>query len=1110
MAEQAVHLLDAHLSPAVTVTYRIGYDVGSPAGNSTPAITTNTEYGCQIAINKEAFTHDAAGNANWELEILAHEMFHCYEVQIEKTENYAHVTNTEAWVQEGLARWVDMTLFSSDPIAESRESLKTYFATSTVSLFARRYDAVGFWGHLQDVSGDLWVRIPRILEAAVEGSKRALTTSLGGLSDDEFFDSWGSSALNDITGGRSWTARSPFPSSGFSAPPHQVSPAGPDSPWSTKLEADSTDQLHINMPKAPPGDIETVRIKLGGGYGRFGLRSNYTGSELESLSFCGGPSGCKPAQAPPSGGCGAGEVRVPTSPLTPLPTDALLGVAAADSPATVTIEYHAVTAAEATGGTCEPGPSPGQPGSTTGTGGSGGDPHIVDFDGALFNFQAAGEFTLLKSTRDNLEVQAREQPFGSSQTVAVNTAFAMQVGAAVVEVDPTAGGLAVLVDHHPLHGGHAKLSGGGSVSFAQASLPTPPGVNPATACNKLSGQERERCQQNVATLRKPMTVVDIVWKDGTKASVWNGLPLLTALDHALHGVAGVLSITVKVARSRLAHLTGVLGNADVPAKDEFRGRNGTHYDAVDILNGDSGTPAQAKILYDEFGASWRVSQHQSLFTYAHGKSTRSYTIANFPDHAFNPVSQPAAKRTQAAAACQATGVSDAAVLHDCEYDVLATGNVGFAGAARQLQPVATSYPTTTPPAKKPPPTLQAVDLGAGSAKPGVAYDATSGDTYVAWIDDSQTSIDLCTVTGSAASCNGGAGPDHLTDPLAGDGRFFQVGVVVQPGGEVVVVAEIDGAAASAGFDGQGVVAWSSPAGGSAFAAASQGSVDGGRLLAATRNAGEAPSGGVVALGGDVGVYGDSAPFGNGFTDFGLTTPAPAPMPVVDASGAYGDQEGTASSQVAVIPDAAVAGGYVVVVVGGDQSAPAGCPTDSPSTGFAVAAGTPATLQTQAAWSSRYFQLIACPAESPVVAAGGPNGGSIGLLESEGPGLAASGSNGVYYRPFDVASGTFGAPVLVSDETARTTNGATGLALARDPSGGADATWLDHRGYVLAYSADGGASWSPPAAIGLRSDVSDLTLAATAHGEAEIAYSRNPGSGSREYLAPLSYARLAGG
>ena len=124
-----------------------------------------------------------------------------------------------------------------------------------------------------------------------------------------------------------------------------------------KLDADSTDQFHINVPQAPSGDIETVRIKLGGGYGRFGLRDNYTGSELESLTFCGGPSGCKAASAPPGGGCGGGEVRVPTSPLTPLPTDALLGVAAAESRGDGDDRLHGRDAEKATTGTCEPGPS---------------------------------------------------------------------------------------------------------------------------------------------------------------------------------------------------------------------------------------------------------------------------------------------------------------------------------------------------------------------------------------------------------------------------------------------------------------------------------------------------------------------------------------------------------------------------------------------------------------------------------------------------------------------------------------------------------------------------------------------------------------------------------
>ena len=151
-------------------------------------------------------------------------------------------------MQEGLARWVDTTLFSSDPIFVSRDSFMEYFLTSTTQLFDRRYDAVGFWGHLQDVSGDVWHRIPGILGAAVNGRDAALHTALAGVNTDQFFDTWGSSAFNDAAGGDAWTARSPEPGAGFSAPVRTISAT-----TSVSLDPDSTDQLMISIPAAPPG-----------------------------------------------------------------------------------------------------------------------------------------------------------------------------------------------------------------------------------------------------------------------------------------------------------------------------------------------------------------------------------------------------------------------------------------------------------------------------------------------------------------------------------------------------------------------------------------------------------------------------------------------------------------------------------------------------------------------------------------------------------------------------------------------------------------------------------------------------------------------------------------
>ena len=263
---------------------------------------------------------------------------------------------------------------------------------------------------------------------------------------------------------------------------------------------------------------------------------------------------------------------------------------------------------------------------------------------------------------------------------------------------------------------------------------------------------------------------------------------------------------------------------------------------------------------------------------------------------------------------------------------------------------------------------------------------------------------------------------------------------MEPGGRVVVTAEIDGAGASADpgeYTGIGVVAWSSPAGGSAFASPDQGIADSGELLASSAGAGDLPSGGAVALDAtDIGVYGNTYPFGSGFTDFSLSAPAPSSTPVVDATGDYGAQVGVTGTQVASVPDPSAPGSYVVVAVAADEGAPPSCPTGTgEATGYGVGVGTPTALQTQAAWSSRYMAPISCQAFTPVLAGGGPTGGTIGLLEGEGPGLTGSGSDGVYFRRFDTATDRFDAPVLVSDETNQSLDGPSDVSLSPDADGG---------------------------------------------------------------------------
>jgi hypothetical protein len=49
-------------------------------------------------------------------------------------------------------------------------------------------------------------------------------------------------------------------------------------------------------------------------------------------------------------------------------------------------------------------------GNGNGTGVSGGDPHLLTFDGVAYDFQAADEVTFVKSTADSFEIQSRQDP----------------------------------------------------------------------------------------------------------------------------------------------------------------------------------------------------------------------------------------------------------------------------------------------------------------------------------------------------------------------------------------------------------------------------------------------------------------------------------------------------------------------------------------------------------------------------------------------------------------------------------------------------------------------------------------------------------------------------
>jgi hypothetical protein len=1100
LTEEQVSRLSPHLG-ALSLHLVVGYASDPASVPRADSITLNRENGdvslhgpvCQVAVNHTWW----GARTHYEMEeVLVHEVFHCYEHQIAPAmtrfnEAGGAVKNEGEWIIEGLAKWVDLTFFplvAPAGFEDGIKSLTEYYKTPSRSLFARAYDAVGFWAHVQDVSGDLWNRIPDILRAGQdEHNQPAADAALPGAEEEDFLSSWGSSAF-DLPGEEipTWLPQSPlggryWPEGGSPPTPQTV-----DGSAGVVLAPYSTAQLKI----VPRADKPLIQISLDpGAYARFGVSENYTGKSLTDKTFCAEEE----CHSPPAE-CPAGTVsKVP--PTTPLPEQPDLGVAAGRMSSTVQIHYFSAQ----NSGLCEEPPPPpgsgsggsggGGPGSGDSTASSFGDPHLIGFGSTEFEFQAAGEFTMLKSTTaHDLEIQARQQP--EDGLMSVDTAVAVRDGHAVVEVDrplPSAltgaGQLSVLVNHHLTHSSHVKLSGGGvmeRVSLRNAGF----GGN-----TKYPG-------------------VKIRWPDGTYIEI-------------PENYVGI-SLLVRVAPARLDHLTGLLGDAGAPAATRFRGREGKDYPPLTLENDEYA-------VYRKYGASWRISQHESLFTYAHHKSTHSYTQLNFPSKHYSDGLVELAKALHAEAECREAGSTNLALLQACEYDVLLTGKSGYAGGdglvQRVSQPgpprgvpvgslpifVGGGSPTSSSggsPAPSGPTPPAAIDLGAGGALPSVAYDSSHGDTYVAWQDPAnQAVIDLCVVPDGANVCNGGSGPYKLTDPLAGGGAiFFGSKVLVMPSGTVVVVANLQGAGPSVrpmGYASEaGVIAWSSPAGGEAFGKPGQGIAnEGGKLLAEGK--GEMPDQGALALGlTNILVYGNEQhPFGSGATDFTLMSKAHKTTPEVNQTGEFGDQESTDGSQLAAEEYPASSGKYVVVTAGTDLGTAPGCGAQEKASGYGFAEGTTTELQGQGAWHSEYFKLLTCQAEEVVLTGGGPGHAAIGAVQSEGSGLNGVGADGVSYVPFNIATDTFGVPVQISEEAPFTLLGVDELSASEDSAGGLYACWTDGRGVMLAHSTDGGASWGAPSITNIEG-AGNVVVAGTSPGEASIAYAANPsGSNPQEYLAP---------
>jgi hypothetical protein len=392
--------------------------------------------------------------------------------------------------------------------------------------------------------------------------------------------------------------------------------------------------------------------------------------------------------------------------------------------------------------------------------------------------------------------------------------------------------------------------------------------------------------------------------------------------------------------------------------------------------------------------------------------------------------------------------------------------------------------------------------------PLVAFDHGTLTTYVAWTakpDDS--GIDICVLPASASTCSGG-GPALLADPqYTGANVPFLAGLLVLPGGNVVVLG---------GSGNNGEIAWVSSPGGATFLSGSQGIQNSGLPITAGNTQNYYNLGDVVPLNAtDVAIFDG---YGNRYVDAPVAGVSPSgPMSDSLVNFAYAPLSTDGAPQIAAeaAPAPAPAGQELLVTVGISENSNTqtngSCPSIN-NDGYGVREGTVNGSSAAGGLNAVGpvpYTLLACSAETPILTSGGSAG--IGAIDEEGPGVAGT-SGGDFQLDFHrfnatATGGTFGSAVKIVDLAGQTGGGVSALDATDDPGTGVYAMWLDSLGWVLDYSADGGTTWGQNVVTPL-TNASSANMTGIGNGNAEIAYEANPsGNGTQVFLQAVNYQNL---
>ncbi|HEY6392129.1 MAG TPA: hypothetical protein VIX89_12670 [Bryobacteraceae bacterium] len=315
-----------------------------------------------------------------------------------------------------------------------------------------------------------------------------------------------------------------------------------------------------------------------------------------------------------------------------------------------------------------------------------GDPHIKTIDGVPYDFQSSGEFVLLRG--ENLEIQTRQTPVetesplgpndhtGLTSCVSLNTAAAVRIGKHRITYEP-------------------NLSGQPDRSGLQLRIDG--------KLTEMSGRE--------ILLPSGDRIIRTTAPGGIQIESPGGTVVVITPNFWEYYQVWYMNVDVRQARATQGVMGAIAPGNWLPELPDgsFLGPRPTDLHQRFLT------------LYGKFANAWRVSDATSLFDYAPGTSTGTFTIASWPvenprsctlprGEPGTPPNKPPAKALTLEAAkqqCRAIVADDRRA--NCEQDVMVTGETGFAATYLQAEKIERNAPPTVPVAVLP--EDNKVDLG---------------------------------------------------------------------------------------------------------------------------------------------------------------------------------------------------------------------------------------------------------------------------------------------------------------------------------------------------------------------------------------------------------------